>query len=212
MKMALWQDVISLSVQISPTFSTIPIPRCWEVNSSSARKWFANIFAFYQKSEMDKGNEVLGSDLAFKEVGVNPMIGYRVYDARFGAETALSVDAMAGVFYTSVTTDIALYHPSKGNLSISKEIDFVDPMIGARAYYAFSKKTGVMALAEIGGFGAGSELHWVLNVYLDYNFTERFSVLAGYKYWYFKYEDDGARLSRLEQSLYGPIVGVQFKY
>jgi len=35
---------------------------------------------------------------------------------------------------------------------------------------------------------------------------------AGYKCWYFKYEDDGANLSELEQKVYGPTIGVQFKF
>jgi hypothetical protein len=47
---------------------------------------------------------------------------------------------------------------------------------------------------------------------LVYNFTDWFAMSAGYKYWYFKYEDDSKPLNTFEQKLYGPVIGMQFKF
>ena len=175
-------------------------------------KWFLNFAGFYQKTQADEGDKTLGVDLTFKETGINSMIGYRVYTTGLGGDKALSVDAMAGIYYVKVSTDIDLYHPAVGSVSSSKDIDFTDPMFGARAYLALTKKFGVAAAGQIGGFGVGSELQYVASGSLVYNFTNWLAASAGYKYWYWKYEDDDAALSRLEQSLYGPVVGVQLKF
>ena len=45
-----------------------------------------------------------------------------------------------------------------------------------------------------------------------YNFTNWFAASVGYKYWYFKYADSGAMVSHLEQTIHGPVLGLQFKY
>ena len=175
--------------------------------------WFVSLASFYQKTKADEGNEIVGLDLKFTETGLNPMVGYRVYETLLGGDRALAVDLMAGVYYVKVPTDIALYAPAPiGNRSASKDIDFLDPMVGARAYLAITKKFGFGASGQIGGFGVGSELNYSVAGNLVYNFTNWFAASAGYKYWYWKYEDSGATLSELEQALYGPVVGVQFKF
>jgi hypothetical protein len=176
-------------------------------------KWFLNFAGFHQKSEADKGDKTLGAEVTFKETGLNPMVGYRVYTTSLGGDKALLVDAMAGIYYVKVSTDVDIYAPAPvGNRSVSKDIDFTDPMAGVRAYLALTKKFGVAAAGQIGGFGVGSELQTVLAGNLVYNFTNWFAASAGYKYWYWKYEDSGATVSRLEQTLHGPVIGVQLKF
>lgn len=175
-------------------------------------QWFTFLNGFYQKSEADKGNTTLGATGTFKELGLNPMVGYRVYQQPFGGGRALAVDVMAGVFYVKLSGDVAIYSPI-GNVSRSQDISFIDPMVGARVYYAFTKKFGVGVSGQIGGgFGEGSKLQYVAAANLVYNFTDWFALSAGYKYWYFRYEDDNKPLNTLEQKIYGPVVGVQFKF
>jgi hypothetical protein len=174
-------------------------------------KWFITLGAFYQKSEADKGDTTLGATVTLKELGVNPMFGYRVYQQRLGGGYPFAVDLTAGVFYVKVDTDVTIYSPL-GNVSRSRDIDFLDPMIGARASLGLTQKFGVGASGEIGGFGVGSELQYVAAANLIYNFTDWFAVSGGYKYWYFRYEDDNAPLSKLVQKIYGPLVGVQLKF
>ena len=156
-------------------------------------KWFVNLAAFYQETKFERSNGISGANLTFDRTALNPMVGYRVYET---PDKALKVDAMAGAYYVRVNADVELFTPVLGNVSGDRHINFTDPMIGARAYYAFTKKLGLAASGQIGGFGVGSEFHDVLAGSLVYNFTNWFAMSAGYKYWYWKYEDDDATLNR----------------
>lgn len=175
-------------------------------------KWFLNFAGMYQESEVDKGDTTTGAKVTFEEMAVNPMVGYRVYQASLSGDRAVTVDVMGGIYYVKVDLDVDIYSPVLGNFSRGGDFDFTDPMVGARTYLALTKKFGIGAMGEIGGFGVGSELNGFVAGNLVYNFSECFAVSGGYKYWYWKYEDDNALVSRYEQTIHGPVVGVQFKY
>jgi hypothetical protein len=173
-------------------------------------KWFGTFAGFYQKSEVSRSNGTVGVDADFKETGLNPMVGYRVYQTRLG-EMPLVVDAMAGLYYVKVEADVNIYDANVAH-PLSKNISFTDPMLGTRGYLALTKKLGMAASWQIGGFGIGSDVNTTAAANVVYNFTNWIALSGGYKYWYFKYTDSGAPLSKLEQSLHGPVVGLQLKF
>jgi hypothetical protein len=175
-------------------------------------KWFGVLTTFYQKSESEEGSLANGSTATLKETTVTPMIGYQVYREKFSGDQSLTIDVLAGFSYLKVSWDISLNHPTLGHLSKSDDFTATDPMIGARLRYMFTKQFGVTAGGTIGGFGVGTELQYTATSSLVYSFTDWFAMSAGYKYWYFKYEDDSKNLSKLEQKLYGPMIGVQFRF
>ncbi|MBT7299021.1 MAG: outer membrane beta-barrel protein [Victivallales bacterium] len=171
-------------------------------------RWFLNVAAFYQEVVSEKGNMTLGVETTGSEFAVNPMLGYNVYRG-----DRLSLDVMGGIYYVRLDVEVDIYAPAPlGNLSRDTDLDFLDPMVGVRAYYAITEKFGVSAAGQVGGFGVGSEIHVVLGANLVYNFTDWFAVTGGYRWWHWEYEDDDATLSDLEQTLYGPIIGIQFTY
>jgi hypothetical protein len=172
-------------------------------------RWFMTLPASYIKIENQKGDTTLGTSASFKETTFNPMVGYRVYQQDMGGDQALAVDVLAGIFYLKASTDLTLFNPS-GDLSFSGDTTIVDAMVGARMSYAFTKKFGASVFGEVGG--GDSELQYVVSASLSYSFTDWFALFGGYKYWYVKYEDDSRLLSTFEQKIYGPVVGVQFKY
>jgi hypothetical protein len=174
-------------------------------------KWFTSVTAFHQKSEKDSGDDTRGADVTFTETAVNPVLGYRLYQTSLGGDKALAVFGTVGAYYVKVKTEVDINTPLL-NISENKDIDFLDPMFGARAYLALTKKFGISAAGQIGGFGIGSELNYLAGGNLVYNFTNWLAVSGGYRYWYWKYEDDDAKLNRLEQTLHGPVVGLQLKY
>ena len=169
-------------------------------------RYFFLVGGFYQKTEIDEGQAVRDVVGEFKKTAINPMLGYRVYQAQLGGDQSVAVDLMAGAFYVKMEADLT--RP----FIINEDIDFVDPMVGARVGYKFTKNWGVGASGEIGGFGVGSELQYVVAANLGYDITHWLKVFGGYKYWYFKYEDDGAQLSELEHTQHGPVLGVQFSF
>jgi hypothetical protein len=166
--------------------------------------WFAVLPVFWQKSRIEDGS---GNDFTFKEFGINPMLGYTVYRQGMGGDSALAIDLMAGIYYVKVSSDLDI--PS-AKISRSEDIDFVDGMVGMRLRYAFTKNWGVNLLGEVGG--GGSRLQYVAAANLSYSFTDWLAMSVGYKYWYFKYVDSDKPLNELEQKLYGPVIGVQFKF
>lgn len=173
-------------------------------------KWFTVLNTFYQKSESDKA-EARGNEATLKEMGVNPMVGYRVYQQSLGGEQGVAIDVMAGLYYVEVSADVNI-HSQLGNVSRSDDIRFLDPMIGGRVSYAFTRKFGVGVSGQIGGFGVGSELQYTAAANLKYSVTDWLALFGGYKYWYFKYEDDSALLSELTQKNHGPVFGVELRF
>jgi hypothetical protein len=175
--------------------------------------FFIDVPTFYQKSVGNQGNGILGAQATLKELNINPMIGYRVFQQAFGDGQAFAVDAMAGVSYVRLSAGLTLFDPVNGNeLSPERDFHFTDPMIGTRVSYAFSKKFGINASGEIGGFTLGSKLQAIAQGGVGYNVTDWFQASVGFKYWYFRYEDNTQLLNSLNQTIYGPLVGVQFKY
>jgi len=171
-------------------------------------RFFMILNGFYQKTEAETGNSTLGSTTTYKQIGCNPMAGYRVYQGN--GETPVYVDVMAGAYYVNISLDVDI-HGKLGDVSLSGEdIDFTDAMFGVRAYYGFTKNFGASVFGEVGA--GGSELQYVAAANLVYNFTDWLAMSIGYKYWYFKYEDEGKPVSELEQKFYGPTIGVQFKF
>ncbi len=165
-------------------------------------KLFMILNGFYQKSEATDGRT---DGSTFTETGFNPMIGYRVYQG--DGPTPVSVDLMAGAYYVKVSTELEIDNVKIGD---KRDSDFTDAMIGLRAYYGFTKQFGASVFGEVGG--GGSELQYVVSANLVYNFTNWFAMSVGYKYWYFKYDGDENRVRDFEQKLYGPTLGVQFKF
>jgi hypothetical protein len=169
---------------------------------------FLILNGFYQKSEAEKGDSTLGARMTFTETGFNPLVGYRIYQG--DGQTPVSVDVMAGAYYVKMDADVEIYGPLGNIIARDNDISFTDVMIGARAYYGFTKKFGAGVFGEIGG--GGSELQYVVAANLVYNFTNWFALSGGYKYWYFKYEDESKLLNTFEQKTYGPVIGMQFKF
>jgi hypothetical protein len=83
----------------------------------------------------------------------------------------------------------ALRNSIPSNLSGSK--GWVDPFVGARAYYHFTDSVYGVAKADIGGFGVSSDLTWQAYAALGYNVTKRASVELGYKYMAVDYTSGG---------------------
>jgi hypothetical protein len=173
-------------------------------------KWFVSLASFYQEVETEKGNSTIGAEITAYEFAANPMVGYRAYQTMLEGGHPLVFDVMAGIYYVKLNVDVDVFSPL-GNVSKDKSINFTDPMFGGRGYYGFSKKFGFGAAAQVGGFGVGSEIHYQLGANLNYAITSKLTVSGGYKYWYWDYEDDDAILKDLEQTLSGPVIGLQYK-
>jgi hypothetical protein len=132
---------------------------------------------------------------------------------RVVAEPTVIVDLMAGARIFSVDNDIELSlaagGPPLAQFSGDDGSTWVDPIIGARARYDLTPKWNLTGWAMIGGFGAGSDVTWDALATVGYQWTDRFSLVAGYRALGVDYEDDGFVYDVIMQ---GPVLGAVFRF
>ena len=132
-----------------------------------------------------------------------------------GYELPLGVDALdlsltAGVRYQRLTTELTL---QSGTFPISvnrnRTEDWIDPVFGLAMQYDISKHWTLNGLADIGGFGVGSEFTSQGFLTASYNWTDRISTAFGYRALYTNYESgSGSNRFDYEATLHGPFMSV----
>lgn len=188
-------------------------------------------FAFMGLGEARNGRFVLGMDMTYTNVGssvdnprkadvllinsidvdttswmVTGFGGYTLFD-----NDMLRLDAIAGARYWSVNSDFTLRSniPAINGRSASDGANWVDPLVGAKAKIDVTPEIYVSAWAMIGGFGVGSDLMWDLMAGAGYEFTDHFSVFAGYRAASVDYSDDGFVYDIVQQ---GPVAAAVFRF
>ena len=170
-------------------------------------RFFLNFTGFFQEIETTKGSSTNGAKIVSSETGLNPMLGYRVYQQGLSA-----FDVMAGIYYVKIDLEADINSTTLGDITVDRDVNFTDPMIGLRGYHGFNKKFGLGATVKVGGFGVGSESHYDVSANLVYHINDMFAVSGGYRVWSWEYEDSGATVSKLEQTLSGPFLGLQIMF
>lgn len=134
--------------------------------------------------------------------------GYRVIDT-----PQFTLDALGGIRVWHISTDVTVTasHAAIGNLSASHRESFswADPVVGLRALFRMTDKFSIQAQADIGGFGAGSDLTWSALATVNYIVNDRLSVSAGYKVLNVDYNHGG---HVYDVRLSGPVVGATWRF
>jgi len=101
------------------------------------------------------------------------------------------LDAMGGIRYWSIDSELALNAGLVSARAISNKEDWIDPIIGLKGFMPIGASNFYISGAFlIGGFGAGSDFMWDANANLGYQWTETFSTTVGYRYLDVDYEED----------------------
>jgi hypothetical protein len=129
---------------------------------------------------------------------------FRVVDLPRG-----SLDLGGGIRPWWVSTRVSLDSALAESRSFKQSTNWVDPVISVRAHLRLTEQLGVTAYADIGGFGAGSELTWQALGVLDWHANEWLSLHAGWRYLAFDFKD---RRTSLDTSLSGPIIGATIRF
>ena len=151
----------------------------------------------------------LSDDLAF--VGGNPIAGWEfsgtlatLAAARTFYETpAVRVEALAGVRRWDVTATTTVL-----NASASVDKDWIDPIVGVQVDAPVGARTRLKGMANIGGFGVGSEAQWEVVAQAEWRASDLISVAGGYRVIDVEF-DDGAVI---DLNLGGPFVAVSFNF
>ncbi|MEQ1942951.1 hypothetical protein ABMA32_11090 [Mesorhizobium sp. VNQ89] len=132
---------------------------------------------------------------------------------RVVAEPTATVDLMAGARIWSVNNDISLSlsagGPPLAEFSGSDGATWVDPMVGIRGRVDLNPAWYLTGWGMVGGLGAGSDVSWDVLGAVGYQWTERTSIVGGYRALGVDYENDGF-LYDVVQS--GPVLGAVFRF
>ena len=102
------------------------------------------------------------------------------------------LDAIAGLRYWSVDSDLTLKAGLLPQRSVSNSEDWFDPLIGLKGFTPIgSSRFFISGAIAIGGFGVGSDFMWDAGINLGYQWTKGFSTTLGYRYLDVDYENDG---------------------
>ncbi len=150
----------------------------------------------------------IDADVDTQEFMATLQAGYRIIDA-----DGFSLDALAGARFWHISNEVAVTasHPLIGSVSATHQESFgwVDPVIGARAFFNLTDKLSVQGQFDIGGFGAGSDFTWSALATVNYIFTDTLSVSAGYKVLDVDYSDEGYVF---DSRLSGPVLGLTYRF
>ncbi len=86
---------------------------------------------------------------------------------------------------------------------------WIDPIVGFRAQINFTHWLYLNTQADVGGFGAGSQLAWFLQGALGVNISRSVALELGYRYVYFDYTSGATTMTT---SMPGAFGGVVFRF
>ncbi len=133
---------------------------------------------------------------------VTTAASYRVY----GSGTTYA-DILAGGRFNRADIGITTSRdvPVRTSRAAGGDRAWFDPLIGIRVGADITERLAVRAVADIGGFGVGSELTYEVLASLSYAITPGISAVLGFRYIAIDYEGDRAKL---DLKMYGPTLGL----
>ena len=157
--------------------------------------------------EIPAGGEIDGK-IRTQQFMATLLGGYRVIDS-----PKFTLDTLAGArfWHISNKASVTVRGPSTGAISHNYREDFhwLDPVLGVRTFAHLTEQLSIQAQADIGGFGAGAKLTWSALATVNYVFSPKLSLSAGYKVVKVDYDRNGyvydARLA-------GPVLGLTYRF
>jgi hypothetical protein len=131
------------------------------------------------------------------------LFGYRVVD-----NGPMFVDVFAGGRLTSIKVDLDIDAPLVSFHRSSKKTQF-GPVIASRVRFPLGDKWGVGVYGDLGGFGVGADLSWQLLGTVQYDISDRWRLLAGWRHFYAKQTKNDFDV---HLKLDGPILGATFRF
>jgi hypothetical protein len=86
---------------------------------------------------------------------------------------------------------------------------WVDPIVGLRFEAPLAEKVNIAGMANIGGFGVGSDLQWEAMAQVEWSVSDLVTLSGGYRHLYLDFNDGG---TAMEYTMSGPFVAVRFAF
>lgn len=128
-------------------------------------------------------------------------------------ENQTPVDLIGGLRYNSIDVDAKVNGVIEGTPGIvlkkSGSKDWTDPYVGVRVLYPINEKWSSVLYADVGGFGAGSDLTWQGMAGLSYAHSKSMATSFGYRYMKVDYDKGSFRYDMANDGLY---AGIAFRF
>ena len=122
-------------------------------------------------------------------------------------------ETYVGARYQSVSAEVEVTPLGGAQNTTFKVENWIDPLIGARANWPFGEAWTLIAAADVGGFGIGSDLTWSALVAFDWKVSNSVGIVLGYRALDTDYEDGSGDSRFLFDTLVaGPVLGVRFLF
>jgi len=185
-------------------------------------------FAFASAFELRRGQWALVGDLSYGDSGSS--VGFSLPFTEFEAagldnkslagtfaasyrvaegSNGSSLDLLAGARINWTDNDVRLMRADGSQVKANDDAFWVDPVIGARLVGQLSPRWAVTGYGDVGGLGVSSDLTWQAVATINYRFTERVAVSAGYRHYAIDYDHDGFVFDVVQS---GPLMGVAITF
>lgn len=143
----------------------------------------------------------LPADGRLRQRSLTLAAGWRVFE-----DERAAVDVLGGLRQWSVRSEVAV--PAAG-LSRSPGDRFTDPVLALRVNAPLSPRWSMIAYADVGGFGVGSDHthQWLLSA--NYRHGDRWAFSAGLRQLAVDYRNGG---TRVDVVLAGPVIGASWRF
>jgi hypothetical protein len=171
--------------------------------------WSVIFFGQYMKLKSDgttrNGND---ADVEADFLLIDAAFSYQLWETSFGDHEKLAIDGLVGIRWTYLKLQVDINQGPLAGFSRDRDVDWVDPYVGARARWYISREWEVEASATIGGFGVGSDTAWSALVLGEYRFSQKFSAVLGYRAFGWDYDDQII----WDVTMHGPVLGISFRW
>jgi hypothetical protein len=188
----------------------------------SASDIFSNLqFGFQGYFEAMKGNWGVGADLIWMALGTSTETPVSAnVDVNQGGFTFLAlrrlspaVDLRAGLAINTIQPTITF---KRINRELSGDATWVDPVVGVKLHTPDTGgRWGFALIADIGGFGVGSDFMFNVMPTARVRMTDRAGLAFGYRWISLDYEkdqDDDTRRLLYDVTSSGPFLGFVFRF
>jgi hypothetical protein len=135
---------------------------------------------------------------------------YQIWETSLGEDSKLAVDALLGLRYTHLGTEVDIDEGPLAGAHRERNADIVDPYVGARVRYYLDRNWEFQALGTAGGFGVGSDFAWSMLAMAEYRFTRKISAVVGYRAIGYDYTGDND--FEWDVTMHGPVLGLSFRW
>lgn len=170
-------------------------------------RWSLGVDLVYGKTSSDIGaGGRLFDSFRFeqKQWLISPFLAYRVIETE-----GYHMDIFAGARFTVIEAELTGRLSHGDDLVASRDTDWADPIIGVRGQADLTESLFLRYNADIGGFGASSDLVWQAFLGLGYNVNPHFSIAAGYRGLGIDYSKGSFSLDTVT---HGPLVGFELRF